>query len=144
MSRPWIEESWRLLLFVAGALLIGIFTGQTGWLLSIGLLLYLGNLFYRLRKLEQWVRHYDLDPPDLDGVFDEIVYQLHRHRKRQHARRSRIAHELRQFQRSARILPDATVLLDDTPGHSQTEARGGRAGSGCGGRSNRDRRSTVR
>lgn len=112
MSRPWIEESWRLLLFVAGALLIGIFTGQTGWLLSIGLLLYLGNLFYRLRKLEQWVRHYDLDPPDLDGVFDEIVYQLHRHRKRQHARRSRIAHELRQFQRSARILPDATVLLD--------------------------------
>ena len=112
MSRPWIEESWRLLLFVAAALLIGAFTGQSGWLLSISLLLYIGNLLLRLRRLEQWVRHHDRDPPDLDGVFDEVIYHLHRHRKRQHARRSRIAQELRQFQRSARILPDATVLLD--------------------------------
>lgn len=112
MHRPWIEESWRLLFCIATALLIGALVDQTGWLLAAGLLIYIGNVLRRLRRLEQWVQHFDRKPPDLDGIFDEIIYHLHRYRGRQHERRSRLAHELRQFQRSTRILPDAAVLLD--------------------------------
>lgn len=111
-------EAWW---FAAGRLVIAIAVGLlVGWLLDgvwVGLgailALYLGWQLVNLFRLDRWLRHRaSLDPPDLGGVWGDVVAQVVRLHRRKRYHKQRLIQLFRQLRRSTAALPDGVVVLD--------------------------------
>ena len=69
----------------------------------------LANLF----RLEWWLRHRSYaDPPDVGGVWGEIIAQIVRLHRRKRFHKQRFVQLMRQLQRSTAALPDGVVILN--------------------------------
>ena len=69
----------------------------------------LANLF----RLEWWLRHRNYaDPPDVGGVWGEIIAQIVRLHRRKRFHKQRFVQLMRQLQRSTAALPDGVVILN--------------------------------
>src|SRR5204862_371108 len=69
----------------------------------------LSNLF----RLEWWLRHRSFaDPPDVGGVFGEIIAQIVRLHRRKRFHKQRFVQLMRQLQRSTAALPNGVVILN--------------------------------
>jgi two-component system, OmpR family, phosphate regulon sensor histidine kinase PhoR len=107
--------------FAAGRLLVTVLAGWClGWivgnpwaglacLLAVHLAVVLLNLF----RLEWWLRHRSFAaPPDVDGVWGEIIAQIVRLHRRKRFHKQRFVQLIRQLQRSTAALPNGVVILD--------------------------------
>ena len=91
-----------------------------GWLfgnvwigLGIALALHLGWQLINLFRLEWWLRHRSFaDPPDVGGVFGEIIAQIVRLHRRKRFHKQRFVQLMRQLQRSTAALPNGVVILN--------------------------------
>src|SRR5215470_16929449 len=112
-TQAWWFAAGRLL----GTVLIG--TG-VGWLfgntwlgLAIALILHLAWVLVHLFRLEWWLRHRSYaDPPDVGGVWGEIIAQIVRLHRRKRFHKQRFVQLMRQLQRSTAALPDGVVILN--------------------------------
>jgi two-component system phosphate regulon sensor histidine kinase PhoR len=69
----------------------------------------LANLF----RLEWWLRNRNYaDPPDVGGVWGEIIAQIVRLHRRKRFHKQRFVQLMRQLQRSTAALPDGVVILN--------------------------------
>ena len=85
-----------------------VWAGLAGTL-AIYLAWQLANLF----RLEWWVRHRSYaDPPDIGGVWGEVIAQVVRLHRRKRFHKQRFLQLLRQIQRSTAALPDGVVILN--------------------------------
>jgi len=111
-------QSWW---FAAGRLAFTIVIGcALGWLfgsawagLAIALIVHLAWVLANLFRLEWWLRHRSYaDPPDVGGVWGEIISQIVRLHRRKRFHKQRFVQLMRQLQRSTAALPDGVVILN--------------------------------
>src|SRR5579862_297275 len=115
--QPATQAWW----FAAGRLLGTVLVGTgVGWLfgntwlgLAIALILHLAWVLVHLFRLEWWLRHRSYaDPPDVGGVWGEIIAQIVRLHRRKRFHKQRFVQLMRQLQRSTAALPDGVVILN--------------------------------
>ena len=115
--QPATQAWW----FAAGRLFATALVGLVlGWLfanvwigLGLALALHLGWQLTNLFRLEWWLRHRSFaDPPDVGGVFGEIIAQIVRLHRRKRFHKQRFVQLMRQLQRSTAALPNGVVILN--------------------------------
>jgi two-component system phosphate regulon sensor histidine kinase PhoR len=115
--QPATQAWW----FATGRMLATVLIGLTlGWLfgnvwvgLGAALALHLGWQLANLFRLEWWLRHRSFaDPPDVGGVFGEIIAQIVRLHRRKRFHKQRFVQLMRQLQRSTAALPNGVVILN--------------------------------
>lgn len=116
-----MEPATQAWWFAAGRWLGTVLIGAgLGWLagnlwggLACVLALYLGWMLVNLFRLEWWLRHRGLaDPPDVGGVWGEIIAQIVRLHRRKRFHKQRFVQLMRQLQRSTSALPNGVVILN--------------------------------
>src|SRR6267143_1988367 len=112
-TQAWGFAAVRLL----GTAVIGF---GAGWLfgnpfggLAAALALHLAWVLANLARLEWWLRHRGYaDPPDIGGVWGEIIAQIVRLHRRKRFHKQRFVQLMRQLQRSTAALPNGVVILN--------------------------------
>ncbi|MBM5813008.1 MAG: phosphate regulon sensor histidine kinase PhoR [Gammaproteobacteria bacterium] len=112
LSPVWSFALARLVLALAVAVALGLLFGHVALWLVVVLGGALGWQFASLYRLQHWLRFRSQeDPPDLGGVWGDVVALVGRlyRSKKFHRRRTLVL--LREFRRFAAVLPDGVVLL---------------------------------
>jgi two-component system, OmpR family, phosphate regulon sensor histidine kinase PhoR len=115
--QPATQAWWFAAGRLGGTLVVGL---GLGWLLgsvwgglACALALHLGWVLIQLFRLEWWLRHRSFtDPPDVGGVWGEIVAQIVRLHRRKRFHKQRFVQLMRQLQRSTAALPNGVVILN--------------------------------
>jgi two-component system phosphate regulon sensor histidine kinase PhoR len=116
-----MQPATQACLFAAGRLLATVLIGVgVGWLfgnpwggLACALALHLAWVLANLFRLEWWLRNRNYaDPPDVGGVWGEIIAQIVRLHRRKRFHKQRFVQLMRQLQRSTAALPDGVVILN--------------------------------
>ena len=109
---PWSFAIARIAGALAFAVAGGLIFGRLDlWLVAVlggYLLVQLSSLY----QLHRWLRHRkEEDPPDLGGVWGDVVALVGRAYKRKNFHKRRIQQLLREFRRLTAAMPDGVVLL---------------------------------
>ena len=116
-----MQPATQLWWFTLGRLLATVVAGLgAGWLLgnpwaglACALALHLGWVLANVFRLEWWLRHRNFaDPPDIGGVWGEIIAQVVRLHRRKRFHKQRFVQLMRQLQRSTAALPNGVVILN--------------------------------
>ncbi|CAD5106256.1 phosphate regulon sensor histidine kinase PhoR [Zestomonas carbonaria] len=104
----------RLLLVVAGCLLLGLITGEYGWALAAGLGAYLGWTLWQLLRLQHWLKNHQPDepPPHSYGLWGEVFDSIYHLQRRDQRARGRLQAVIDRIQESTAALKDAVIMLD--------------------------------
>ena len=112
-TQAWWFAAGRMLATVVSGLLAGWLFGNLWVGLGVALALHLGWQLSNLFRLEWWLRHRSFaDPPDVGGVFGEIIAQIVRLHRRKRFHKQRFVQLMRQLQRSTAALPNGVVILN--------------------------------
>ena len=116
-----MQPATQMWWFTIGRLFATVLVGLgAGWLLgnvwgglACALALHLGWVLANLFRLEWWLRHRNYaDPPDVGGVWGEIIAQIVRLHRRKRFHKQRFVQLMRQLQRSTAALPNGVVILN--------------------------------
>jgi len=116
-----MQPATQMWWFTVGRLFATVVAGLgAGWLLgnlwaglACALALHLGWVLANLFRLEWWLRHRNFaDPPDVGGVWGEIIAQVVRLHRRKRFHKQRFVQLMRQLQRSTAALPNGVVILN--------------------------------
>src|SRR6202162_3811690 len=112
MAAMWTFALARLAGILALGLVLGLLVGP-GWLWVLaGSLLCLGCQLVTLYRLYRWLRlRSQLDPPDLGGIWGDIVAQVVRLHRRKQFHKQRLIQLFRELRRSTAALPDGVIIL---------------------------------
>jgi len=114
MAAAWWFAVVRLLTLLGIALAGGLIFGHTGWWLLGVLAGYLALQLANLYRLDRWLRlRNELEPPDLGGVWGEVISGVVRLHRRKNFHKRRILHLFREFRRSTAAMPDGVIVLND-------------------------------
>ena len=104
----------RLLLLLAGCLLLGLISGEYAWALVLGLGGYLAWTVWQIRRLQQWLKRDQPDepPPDSHGIWGDIFDSLYQLQRRDLQLRGQLQAVIDRVQGSTAALKDAVVMLD--------------------------------
>src|SRR6195256_6840555 len=112
-TQAWWFAAGRMLATVLIGLLLGWVFGNVWIGLGVALALHLSWQLANLFRLEWWLRHRSFaDPPDVGGVFGEIIAQIVRLHRRKRFHKQRFVQLMRQLQRSTAALPNGVVILN--------------------------------
>ncbi len=114
---PATQAWWFAAVRLLGTVVLG---AGVGWLLgnlwaglACALALHLTWVLANLFRLEWWLRHRSYaDPPDVGGVWGEIIAQIVRLHRRKRFHKQRFVQLMRQLQRSTAALPNGVVILN--------------------------------
>src|SRR5450631_524380 len=112
MAAMWTFALARL----AGILLLGLVVGLFfqpiwPWLLAAACL-YLAWQLLNLHRLDRWLRlRSQLDPPNIGGVWGDVVGQVVRLHRRKQFHKQRLVQLFRELRRSTAALPDGVIIL---------------------------------
>jgi two-component system phosphate regulon sensor histidine kinase PhoR len=116
-----MQPATQMWWFTIGRLFATVLVGLgAGWLLgnlwaglACALALHLGWVLANMFRLEWWLRHRNYaDPPDVGGVWGEIIAQVVRLHRRKRFHKQRFVQLMRQLQRSTAALPNGVVILN--------------------------------
>ncbi len=114
MRSAWSFALVRLAAALAVAVILGFATGRLALCLTIVLGGILTWQYVNLFRLQRWVRHRSHeDPPDLGGVWGDVVGLVHRIYRRKQIHKLRVTQQFREFRRLSEALPDGAVLLSE-------------------------------
>ena len=112
MAAMWTFALARL----AGILLLGLGVGLFfkpvwPWVLS-AVCLYLAWQLLNLYRLDRWLRlRSQLDPPNIGGVWGDVIGQVVRLHRRKQFHKQRLVQLFRELRRSTAALPDGVIIL---------------------------------
>ena len=98
---------WLLFALAMGALL-----GIVVPVLFVALTGYILWHLYNLNRLVNWLNKPVKNTPEAMGIWDDVFFQLHNKHKRQKKSRKKLSKMLKQFQKSTKALPYATIVLN--------------------------------
>jgi two-component system phosphate regulon sensor histidine kinase PhoR len=112
MAAMWTFALVRL----AGILLAGLVAGLILGVVWAGLLgaafIYVGWQLLNLYRVDRWLRlRSQIDPPDLGGIWDDVVAQIVRLHRRKQYHKQRLVQLFRELRRSTAALPDGVIIL---------------------------------
>ena len=112
MLSAWSFALVRLAAAVAVAVLLGLVTDRMALWLTIVLGGTLAWQFVNLFRLQNWLRRRaHEDPPDIGGVWGDVIAVINRIYRRKQFHKRRVIQQFRQFRRLSAALPDGVVLL---------------------------------
>jgi two-component system, OmpR family, phosphate regulon sensor histidine kinase PhoR len=112
-TQAWWFAAGRLLVTVGLGCGIGWILGSIWGGLACAVSLHLAWVLANLFRLEWWLRHRSYaDPPDVGGVWGEIIAQIVRLHRRKRFHKQRFVQLMRQLQRSTAALPNGVVILN--------------------------------
>jgi two-component system phosphate regulon sensor histidine kinase PhoR len=112
MSPARWQSVSRLGIALLAALLVGLATGRIALAFALVLALYAGVQLWNLLRLEHWLRRRRIEePPDVSGVWGEVVAIVSRIYRRKQFHRARVTALLREFRRLTTAMPEGAVLL---------------------------------
>ena len=112
MLRAWLLAIARLAIALGIAVLAGLITGRIVLCLTIVLGGLLAWQFANLLRLQHWLRHRaHEDPPDIGGLWGDVIGIVARIYRRKQFHKRRINRLVREFRRLTAALPDGAVLL---------------------------------
>jgi two-component system, OmpR family, phosphate regulon sensor histidine kinase PhoR len=112
MAAMWTFALARL----AGILILGLCLGLLFgpiwlWVLAAACL-YLGWQLLNLYRLDRWLRlRSQIDPPNLGGIWGDIIAQVVRLHRRKQFHKQRLVQLFRELRRSTAALPDGVIIL---------------------------------
>lgn len=112
MAAMWSFALARLAgIFLAG-LFVGLLVGPIWlWLLVVACL-YLAWQLINLFRLDRWLRFRSrIDPPNLGGVWGDVIGQVVRLHRRKQYHKQRLVQLYRELRRSTAALPDGVIIL---------------------------------
>jgi two-component system phosphate regulon sensor histidine kinase PhoR len=102
----------RLGIALVVALLLGLICGRVALALAITFGIYSLVQLWNVLRLEFWLRHRRVEaPPDIDGLWGEVVTIISRIYRRKQFHRARVRELLREFRRLTAAMPEGAVLL---------------------------------
>src|ERR1044071_734605 len=102
----------RLGLTLLAALLVGLGTGRIALAFPIVIGLYAAVQVWTLVRLEHWLRRRRIEePPDISGLWGEVVAIVSRIYRRKQFHRARVTALLREFRQLTTAMPEGAVLL---------------------------------
>jgi two-component system, OmpR family, phosphate regulon sensor histidine kinase PhoR len=114
MWQAWSFALIRLAVALALAVAIGLLTGNMELWLTIVLGGILAWQFYNLFRLQRWLKlRAHEDPPDIGGVWGEVITIISRIYRRKQFHKRRVTQQFREFRRLSAALPDGVVLLSE-------------------------------
>jgi two-component system, OmpR family, phosphate regulon sensor histidine kinase PhoR len=112
-TQSWWFAAGRLGFTVAIGCGLGWLLGSAWAGLAIALAVHLTWVLVNLFRLEWWLRHRGYaDPPDVGGVWGEVIAQIVRLHRRKRFHKQRFVQLMRQLQRSTAALPSGVVILN--------------------------------
>jgi len=112
-TQAWWFAAGRLLATVAAGLIAGALFGRIWGGLACALAIHLTWQLVVLFRVEWWLRHRSFaDPPNLGGVWGEILSQIVRLHRRKRFHKQRFVQLMRQLQSSTAALPNGVVILN--------------------------------
>jgi len=112
-TQAWWFAAGRLVGTIAAGLIVGAFLGRIWAGLACALAIHLTWQLTVLFRVEWWLRHRSLaDPPDIGGVWGEIISQVVRLHRRKRFHKQRFVQLMRQLQSSTAALPNGVVILN--------------------------------
>ncbi len=113
LSKAWREELWSVGGLLAVLWLLGLQAGLSGWLVPVGLIVYLLWHLYHLLRVARWLdRSSKRLPLNTPGIWGYVYYRLEERRRKAKSGKKRIGRLLKEFKTSTRALPDATIVLN--------------------------------
>src|SRR5271154_6642376 len=112
MAAMWTFALARLAGILLAGLCLGLLIGPIWlWLLAAACL-YLGWQLFSLYRLDRWLRmRSQLDPPNLGGIWGDIIGQVVRLHRRKQFHKQRLVQLFRELRRSTAALPDGVIIL---------------------------------
>src|ERR1700723_4692464 len=112
MAAMWPFALARLAGILVLGLCLGLLIGPIwGWLLPAPCL-YLGWQLVPLYRLDRWLRlRSQIDPPNLGGIWGDIVGQVVRLHRRKQYHKQRLVQLYRELRHSTAALPDGVIIL---------------------------------
>jgi two-component system, OmpR family, phosphate regulon sensor histidine kinase PhoR len=109
--------AWRMLAWLGAVVLIaaaiGAAFGRASVAVAVALVVWIAVYVSRLLRFESWLRHRSREnPPDVDGVWGDIIAIVHRVYRRKQFHKERVVSLLREFRRLTSAMPDGAVLLN--------------------------------
>jgi two-component system phosphate regulon sensor histidine kinase PhoR len=115
VSRPAIHHVAGVLIVLLVAMGVGLVFGRAVEFLALALLAVLAFEIRNLLRFERWLRYKDVEsPPDITGLWGEVVASASRLHRRKLFHEQRVTALLREFRRMASAMPDGAVLLTRT------------------------------
>ena len=106
------QSVYRLGIALFLALLVGLAMGRVALVLAITLGVYSVVQLWNVLRVEYWLRHRRVElPPDISGVWGEVVTIISRIYRRKQFHRARVTGLLREFRRLTTAMPEGAVLL---------------------------------
>ena len=108
----WTFALARLAGILIAGLGVGLLFGPIwAWLLAAACL-YLGWQLLNLHRLDRWLRlRSQIDPPNLGGIWGDIIGQVVRLHRRKQFHKQRLVQLYRELRRSTAALPDGVIVL---------------------------------
>jgi two-component system phosphate regulon sensor histidine kinase PhoR len=112
MAAMWTFALVRLAGILLAGLCLGALVGPVWlWLLAAACL-YLGWQLLNLYRLDRWLRlRSQLDPPNIGGIWGDIIGQVVRLHRRKQFHKQRLIQLFRELRRSTAALPDGVIIL---------------------------------
>jgi two-component system phosphate regulon sensor histidine kinase PhoR len=112
MAAMWTFALARLAGILLAGLGMGLLIGPIWlWLLAAACL-YLGWQLLNLYRLDRWLRlRSQLDPPNIGGIWGDIIGQVVRLHRRKQFHKQRLVQLFRELRRSTAALPDGVIIL---------------------------------
>jgi two-component system, OmpR family, phosphate regulon sensor histidine kinase PhoR len=112
MAAMWTFALARLAGILLAGLCLGLLIGPIwAWLLGAACL-YLGWQLLNLYRLDRWLRlRSQLDPPNIGGIWGDIIGQVVRLHRRKQFHKQRLVQLFRELRRSTAALPDGVIIL---------------------------------
>jgi two-component system phosphate regulon sensor histidine kinase PhoR len=112
-TQAWWFAAGRLLATVVAGLIAGALFGSVWGGLACALAAHLTWNLVVLFRVEWWLRHRSFaDPPNIGGVWGEIISQIVRLHRRKRFHKQRFVQLMRQLQSSTAALPNGVVILN--------------------------------
>lgn len=106
------QSASRLGIALFLALIVGLMAGRVALVMAITLGVYSVVQLWNVLRVEYWLRHRRVEsPPDISGVWGEVVTIISRIYRRKQFHRARVTALLREFRRLTTALPEGAVLL---------------------------------
>jgi len=112
LSKP----AWQHIVWIVGALVVAIAVGaifdRALLFLTLALAAILAWHLRNLLRFDHWLRNRTVEPPpDMDGLWGEVMAVTHRIYRRKVFHKRRVLTLLREFRRMTSAMPDGAVLL---------------------------------
>ena len=113
MLHGFISELRKLIIILVVCISIGLIFSCVGWMLMLGLSVYITGMLYQMRRLNQWLlNNNNQEPPEASGIWGEIFDNINSLHRQQKLETQNLQAVIKRIQEITSSLKDGVIILD--------------------------------